>query len=156
MSELLVNTVPLSNPHFVPCIFVSSPHYLDNNYSKPEHVGSEARRGHALPPITAHLSRDYGRNLHIVARWRLRRWLWPRVVSQSVLVCLNSVGWRAQKRKMSCKWKIFRLRWSLFRDYCVCDSKVRDDVRRAYLQKGPFQPLNHNFPQIDMSGIMHA
>ena len=33
-------------------------------------------------------------------------------------------------------------------------AKVRDDVRRAYLLKGPFQPLNHNFPQTDMSGIM--
>jgi hypothetical protein len=33
-------------------------------------------------------------------------------------------------------------------------AKVRDDVRRAYLQKGPFQPDNHNFPQTDMSGIM--
>jgi hypothetical protein len=33
-------------------------------------------------------------------------------------------------------------------------AKVRDDVRRAYLQKGPFQPDNHNFPQTYMSGIM--
>ncbi|KAM0925052.1 hypothetical protein ACQ4PT_004449 [Festuca glaucescens] len=32
-------------------------------------------------------------------------------------------------------------------------TKVRDDVRRAYLQKGPFQPRNHSFPQTDMSGI---
>jgi hypothetical protein len=32
-------------------------------------------------------------------------------------------------------------------------AKVRDDVRRSYLQKGPFQPKNHSFPQTDMSGI---
>jgi hypothetical protein len=32
-------------------------------------------------------------------------------------------------------------------------AKVRDDVRRAYLQKGPFQPKNHSFPQTDMSGV---
>jgi hypothetical protein len=33
-------------------------------------------------------------------------------------------------------------------------AKVRDDVRSAYLQKGPFQPVNYNFPQTDMSGII--
>jgi hypothetical protein len=32
-------------------------------------------------------------------------------------------------------------------------AKIRDDVRRSYLQKGPFQPKNHSFPQTDMSGI---
>jgi len=30
----------------------------------------------------------------------------------------------------------------------------RDEVRRAYLQKGPFQPRNHAFPQTLMSGNM--
>ncbi|XP_020422138.1 uncharacterized protein LOC109949841 isoform X1 [Prunus persica] len=29
---------------------------------------------------------------------------------------------------------------------------VRDQVRRAYLQKGPFQPRNHSFPQRNLSG----
>src|SRR6266540_2779381 len=33
-------------------------------------------------------------------------------------------------------------------------AKVRDDVRRAYLQKGPFQPVNHSFPQTDISGAL--
>ena len=27
----------------------------------------------------------------------------------------------------------------------------RDEVRRAYLQKGPFQPRNHAFPQISVN-----
>ncbi|XP_021828837.1 uncharacterized protein LOC110769211 isoform X2 [Prunus avium] len=29
---------------------------------------------------------------------------------------------------------------------------VRDQVRKAYLQKGPFQPRNHSFPQRNLSG----
>ncbi|XP_020412787.1 zinc finger MYM-type protein 1-like [Prunus persica] len=29
---------------------------------------------------------------------------------------------------------------------------IRDKVQRAYLQKGPCQPKNHTFPQIDLSG----
>jgi hypothetical protein len=32
-------------------------------------------------------------------------------------------------------------------------AKVRDDVRRTYLQRGPFQPAGHDFPQTDFSGI---
>jgi head-tail adaptor len=32
-------------------------------------------------------------------------------------------------------------------------AKVRDDVRRSYLQKDPFQPKNHSFPQTNTSGI---
>ncbi|PIN00402.1 Tam3-transposase (Ac family) [Handroanthus impetiginosus] len=30
----------------------------------------------------------------------------------------------------------------------------RDTVRRAYIQKGPCQPRNHNFPQTEMSGAL--
>ncbi|XP_058181387.1 uncharacterized protein LOC131299833 [Rhododendron vialii] len=30
----------------------------------------------------------------------------------------------------------------------------RDDIRRAYLQKGPCQPIQHNFPQRDISGLL--
>jgi hypothetical protein len=33
-------------------------------------------------------------------------------------------------------------------------AKVRDDVRRTYLQRGPFQPRGHDFRQTDFSGIM--
>ena len=25
---------------------------------------------------------------------------------------------------------------------------IRDDIRRAYLLKGPCQPMNHNFPYV--------
>ncbi|GMP46939.1 hypothetical protein CsSME_00014901 [Camellia sinensis var. sinensis] len=30
----------------------------------------------------------------------------------------------------------------------------QDEIRRAYLQKGPCRPLDHNFPQRDISGVM--
>ncbi|XP_034229325.1 uncharacterized protein LOC117638296 [Prunus dulcis] len=33
------------------------------------------------------------------------------------------------------------------------DSNIRDEIRRAYLQKGPCQPKGHNFPQSNISGI---
>ncbi|XP_034198219.1 uncharacterized protein LOC117613754, partial [Prunus dulcis] len=33
------------------------------------------------------------------------------------------------------------------------DPNIRDEVRRAYLQKGPCQPKDHTFPQTDLSGI---
>ena len=33
------------------------------------------------------------------------------------------------------------------------DTNVRDEVRRAYLQKGPCQPRGHSFPQTNISGI---
>ncbi|XP_021826322.1 zinc finger MYM-type protein 1-like [Prunus avium] len=33
------------------------------------------------------------------------------------------------------------------------DSNIRDEIRRAYLQKGPCQPRGHNFPQSSISGI---
>ncbi|VVA36516.1 PREDICTED: zinc finger MYM-type, partial [Prunus dulcis] len=32
------------------------------------------------------------------------------------------------------------------------DPNIRDEVRRAYLQKGPCQPKDHTFPQTDLSG----
>ncbi|XP_008227643.1 PREDICTED: uncharacterized protein LOC103327136 [Prunus mume] len=33
------------------------------------------------------------------------------------------------------------------------DPNIRDEVRRAYLQKGSCQPKDHTFPQTDLSGI---
>ncbi|XP_020411106.1 zinc finger MYM-type protein 1-like [Prunus persica] len=33
------------------------------------------------------------------------------------------------------------------------DTNIRDEVRRAYLQKGPCQPRGHSFPQSNISGI---
>ncbi|KAI5327653.1 hypothetical protein L3X38_027049 [Prunus dulcis] len=33
------------------------------------------------------------------------------------------------------------------------DANIRDEVRRAYLQKGPCQPRGHSFPQSNISGI---
>ena len=34
------------------------------------------------------------------------------------------------------------------------DSNIREQVRRAYLLKGPCQPRNHNFAQRDFSGYL--
>ncbi|XP_009767402.2 uncharacterized protein [Nicotiana sylvestris] len=31
----------------------------------------------------------------------------------------------------------------------------RDEIRRAYLQRGPYQPRNHKFPKRDFSGLKH-
>ncbi|KAI5328628.1 hypothetical protein L3X38_028025 [Prunus dulcis] len=33
------------------------------------------------------------------------------------------------------------------------DANIRDEVRRAYLQKGPCQPRGHSFPQSNISGL---
>ncbi|XP_034203535.1 zinc finger MYM-type protein 1-like [Prunus dulcis] len=33
------------------------------------------------------------------------------------------------------------------------DTNIRDEVRRAYLQKGPCQPRGHSFPQSNISGL---
>ncbi|KAI5324597.1 hypothetical protein L3X38_033670 [Prunus dulcis] len=33
------------------------------------------------------------------------------------------------------------------------DTNIRDEVRRAYLQKGPCQPIGHSFPQSNIVGI---
>jgi hypothetical protein len=63
----------------------------------------------------------------------------PRLTEENEVVDLSKLPADPAKRKPISKYKT---------------AKVRDDVRRTYLQKGPFQPVGHDFPQTDFSGIM--
>jgi hypothetical protein len=62
----------------------------------------------------------------------------PRTLKETELVDLSKLPADPAKRKPISQYKT---------------AKVRDDVRRTYLQKGPFQPVGHDFPQTDFSGI---